>query len=106
MLRPSQKVDPGPGLSQGLSQNDEPGPYKKPRLGPLSITTSNLGQLQLPQVDARTTELLDKFESISSIFNHMSTKSLLEVTEAPATGLITMNHKKSGGWWASQWKDF
>lgn len=46
------------------------------------------------------------FESISSIFNHMSTKSLLEVTEAPATGLITMNHKKSGGWWASQWKDF
>ena len=33
------------------------------------------------------------FESISSIFNHMSTKSLLEVTEAPATGLITMNHK-------------
>ena len=27
----------------------------------------------------------------------MSTKSLLEVTEAPATGLITMNHKKPGG---------
>ena len=41
MLRPSQKVDPGPGLSQGLSQNDEPGPYKKLRLGPLSITNAN-----------------------------------------------------------------
>ena len=41
VLRPSQKVDPGPGLSQGLSQNNEPEPYKKPRLGPLSITNAN-----------------------------------------------------------------
>ena len=41
VLRPSQKVNPGPGLSQGLSQNNEPEPYKKPRLGPLSITNAN-----------------------------------------------------------------
>ena len=34
------------------------------------------------------------FESILSIFNQMPTKSLLEVTEAPATGLNTINHKK------------